>query len=200
MIYYFAHCALDTQLHTLRRASQSILLPPKVFEVLCYLIAHRGRVISKQELCEQVWRGLTVSEATLESCIRMVRASVGDSGQAQQIIQTQRGYGYRFVATMQAPTEAPPRVGAETVSPAWLLPDTSVQEKTQTASVPSLSLRQPTKATKPLHPGGPPCGTSCSQKTRNWLDRRLYALHRPSFGWPAPCPTRILGSKYGQHK
>jgi DNA-binding winged helix-turn-helix (wHTH) protein len=98
MIYYFAHCAFDTQLHKLRRADQSILLPPKVFEVLCYLIAHRDRVISKQELCEQVWRGLAISDATLESCIRAVRASVGDSGQAQQIIQTQRGYGYRFVA------------------------------------------------------------------------------------------------------
>jgi DNA-binding winged helix-turn-helix (wHTH) protein len=195
MIYYFAHCAFDTQLHTLRRASQSILLPPKVFGVLCYLIAHRDRVISKQELCEQVWRGLAISDATLESCIRMVRASVGDSGQGQQIIQTQRGYGYRFVAAVQSPPEAPPRVGAETASLAWLLQAASVQEEAQTASASLLSLRQPGEATEPLHPGVPPRGTSCDQKTRNWLDRRLYAPHRPSFGWPAPCPTRILSSK-----
>src|SRR5262249_49006538 len=80
------------------RAGQSTRLAPKVFEVLCYLLEHRDRVVSKQELCEQVWEGLAISDATLESCLRAVRVVVGDSGQAQRIIQTQRGYGYRFVA------------------------------------------------------------------------------------------------------
>ena len=98
MIYRFADCALDTQLHILHRAGQSTRLAPKVFEVLCYLLEHRDRVVSKQELCDQVWEGLAISEATLESCLRAVRSTVGDSGQAQRIIQTQRGYGYRFVA------------------------------------------------------------------------------------------------------
>src|SRR5262249_52362082 len=98
MIYRFADCTLDTQLYTLQRAGQTTRLAPKVFEVLCYLIAHRDRVVSKQELCEQVWEGLAISDATLESCLRAVRVAVGDSGQAQRIIQTQRGYGYRFVA------------------------------------------------------------------------------------------------------
>src|SRR5262249_48188333 len=100
MIYRFADCALDTQLYTLQRAGQSTRLAPKVFEVLSYLIEHRDRVISKQELCEQVWEGLAISDATLESCLRAVRLTVGDSGQAQRIIQTQRGYGYRFVAEL----------------------------------------------------------------------------------------------------
>src|SRR5262249_56755479 len=72
----------------------------KVFEVLCYLPEHRDRVASKQELCAQVWEGLAISDATLESCLRAVRLAVGDSGQAQRLIQTQRGYGYRFVAEL----------------------------------------------------------------------------------------------------
>src|SRR5262245_51441732 len=97
MIYRFADCALDTQLHLLHRGGQSTRLAPKVFEVLCYLIEHRDRVVSKQELCGQVWEGLAISDATMESCLRAVRSTVGDSGQAQRIIQTQRGYGYRFV-------------------------------------------------------------------------------------------------------
>src|SRR5215467_1911055 len=69
-----------------------------------YLIAHRDRVVSKQELCEQVWEGLAISDATLESCLRAVRLTVGDSGQAQRIIQTQRGYGYHFVADVTEET------------------------------------------------------------------------------------------------
>jgi Transcriptional regulatory protein, C terminal len=60
MIYRFADCALDTQLYTLERGGQRTRLPPKVFEVLCYLIEHRDHVVSKQELCDQVWEGLSV--------------------------------------------------------------------------------------------------------------------------------------------
>ena len=102
MVYRFADCVLDTQLYTLDRAGQSTRLAPKVFEVLCYLIEHRGRVVSKQELCDQVWEGLAITDAAMESCLRAVRLTVGDSGQAQRIIQTQRGHGYRFVADLEA--------------------------------------------------------------------------------------------------
>jgi class 3 adenylate cyclase/DNA-binding winged helix-turn-helix (wHTH) protein/predicted ATPase len=104
MLYRFAECLLDTRLYTLDRAGQHTRLAPKVFEVLCYLIAHRDRVVSKQELCDQVWEGVAISDATLESCLRAVRITVGDSGQAQHIIQTQRGYGYRFVADVTLET------------------------------------------------------------------------------------------------
>src|SRR5262245_9891438 len=115
MTYHFADCVLDTQLYTLERAGQRTRLAPKVFEVLCYLIAHRDRAVSKQELCEQVWEGLAISDATLESCLRAVRLTVGDSGQAQRIIQTQRGYGYRFVADLALlPDElSPPALASE---------------------------------------------------------------------------------------
>jgi len=80
MLYRFADCTLDTQLYILHRAGQSTRLSPKVFETLCYLIEHRDRVVSKQELCEQVWEGYAISDATLESCLRAVRVTVGDSG------------------------------------------------------------------------------------------------------------------------
>src|SRR5688572_12644190 len=123
MIYRFADCVLDTQLFTLDRAGQSTRLAPKVFEVLCYLIAHRGRVVSKQELCDQVWEGLAISDAAMESCLRAVRLTVGDSGQAQRIIQTQRGHGYRFVADIELPPDdtpaspLPPDAAPHTLSP-----------------------------------------------------------------------------------
>jgi DNA-binding winged helix-turn-helix (wHTH) protein/class 3 adenylate cyclase len=103
-LYRFAHCTLDTVRHTLRRDGQELYLPPKVFEVLHYLIGQRHRVISKQELCDQIWQGVAISDAALESCIRMVRAKVGDSGKAQRIIQTQRGYGYQFVIDVEEMT------------------------------------------------------------------------------------------------
>jgi len=41
------------------------------------------------------------------------------------------------------------------------------------------------------HPGGSIPGP-CGQKAQNWLDSKVYAPHRPSFGWQAAYPTRIL--------
>src|SRR5262245_32426034 len=98
MIYRFANCVLDTRLHTLSRTGQSTQLSRKVFEVLCYLIEHRERIISKQELCDHIWEGLAITDAALESCLRTVRVHVGDSGHTQRVIRTQRSYGYQFVA------------------------------------------------------------------------------------------------------
>jgi len=63
MIYRFADCALDTQLYTLERAGQSTRLTPKVFEVLCYLIEHRDRVVSKDRsinYCHMLWNSTIV--------------------------------------------------------------------------------------------------------------------------------------------
>jgi TolB-like protein/DNA-binding winged helix-turn-helix (wHTH) protein len=101
MTYVFGDCELDTCLYSLRRAGQTIRLRPKVFRVSLYLLEHRDRVVSREELCTQVWSGQFISQATLEGVIRAVRQAVGDSGQAQGIIQTRHRYGYRFVADVE---------------------------------------------------------------------------------------------------
>ena len=98
MQYEFGDFTLDTERYELWRAETLLKLQPKVFDVLVYLIAHRERVVSKQELLEQSWPGQFISEATLNSCIRAVRRAVGDSGQAQRVIHTLHGRGFRFVA------------------------------------------------------------------------------------------------------
>ena len=100
MMYVFGNCELDTRQYVLRRAGRTIALSPKVFQVLSYLLAHHNRVISKQELCEQVWPNQFISDAALESTMRAVRQALGDSGRTQQFIQTRRGHGYRIVVAV----------------------------------------------------------------------------------------------------
>jgi TolB-like protein/DNA-binding winged helix-turn-helix (wHTH) protein/Tfp pilus assembly protein PilF len=92
---------LDTSLYTLQRGGQTTRLRPKVFRVCLCLLEHRDRVVTREELCAQVWPDQFISQATLEGVIRTVRQVVGDSGQAQSIIQTLHGYGYRFVAAVE---------------------------------------------------------------------------------------------------
>src|SRR5438132_13519920 len=101
MRYCFADCVLDTQLYTLARAGRVRLLRPKVFQVLQYLLVHRDQVVSREALCTQVWPEQFISDTTLESCIKQARQAIGDSGQAQQLIQTRRGYGYRFIGVAE---------------------------------------------------------------------------------------------------
>src|SRR5262249_20711482 len=57
--------------------------------------------------CAQVWPGQFISETTLESCIKRTRQAIGDSGETQQLIQTRRGYGYRFIGAVGTCPDAP---------------------------------------------------------------------------------------------
>src|SRR5215468_1350122 len=113
MRYLFADCLLDTQCYLLRRAGQSIRLRPKVFRALTYLLTHRDRVIPKQELCEQVWSAQVVSDATIENCLKARRHAIGDNGQAQRLIETRYGQGYRFIATVTMASEDGVRPASE---------------------------------------------------------------------------------------
>jgi DNA-binding winged helix-turn-helix (wHTH) protein len=100
MVYRFAECELDERLYQLRREGSPVALEPKMFDVLAYLIQHRDRVVSKDELLDKLWPGQVVGENALTRCIRAARSAVGDDGVKQEIIATQHGRGYRFVATV----------------------------------------------------------------------------------------------------
>src|SRR5262249_55252101 len=101
MRYVFADCVLDTALATLHRAGRTIPLRPKVFHLLQYLLEQRAHLVTKDVLCAQAWPGQYISDAALEGCIKLARQAIGDSGQAQRLIQTRRGDGYGFVGAVE---------------------------------------------------------------------------------------------------
>lgn len=98
MIYQFGEYELDLELYQLRYAGDLCRLEPKAFNVLRYLIEHRDRIVPKEELLAELWDSQYISDAALNSCIMAARRAVGDSGNTQQVVQTQRGRGYRFIA------------------------------------------------------------------------------------------------------
>ena len=94
--------------YELRYAGKPCKLEPRVFNVLAYLIQHRTSVVTREELLDTLWPGLCNGVALLNACIMEARKAVGDSGQAQQVIKTIHGRGYRFIApTMDQPGEEP---------------------------------------------------------------------------------------------
>ena len=73
-------------------------LEPQAFELLSYLIEHRDRVVTRDELIENVWGGRIVSEAALSTQIRAVRRVLGDDRAQQRYIRTHPKRGFQFVA------------------------------------------------------------------------------------------------------
>jgi pimeloyl-ACP methyl ester carboxylesterase/DNA-binding winged helix-turn-helix (wHTH) protein len=92
---------LDTAQFELRRAGRRVPVEPQVFDVLAYLVSHRDRVVSKDELKDAVWGGRFVAETAVTSRIKQVRRALGDDGQTQGVVRTVHGRGYRFVAPVQ---------------------------------------------------------------------------------------------------
>jgi predicted ATPase/DNA-binding winged helix-turn-helix (wHTH) protein len=112
MLYRFADCELDPERAVLRRAHTSLKLQRRVFEVLLYLLEHRGHMVSKDDLAAQVWQA-AITNTTIDACIREVRRAVGDSGQAQRIIATRHGFGYEFVAPVEVAAQAEAEVAEQ---------------------------------------------------------------------------------------
>jgi predicted ATPase/DNA-binding winged helix-turn-helix (wHTH) protein len=106
MRYVFGDYTLDTDRYELRRAGTLVSLGPKPFALLTYLLQHRDRAVAKEELLVQLWPQQFVSESVLTSCMLVVRQALGDSGQAQQLIKTVRGRGYRFMLSVEEQTES----------------------------------------------------------------------------------------------
>jgi DNA-binding winged helix-turn-helix (wHTH) protein/predicted ATPase len=115
VIYVFGDCELDTERFELRRGGMRQHVEPQVFDVLVYLIAHRGRVVRREELLAQVWGHSYVSEATLSSRVMAARKAIGDSGRAQSLIRTVRGRGYELAADVEERHAAPPARAATAV-------------------------------------------------------------------------------------
>ena len=91
----------------MRCAGQLVAIEPKVFEVLVYLIKHRDRVVTKEELLEQCWSGTFVSEAALTRCLTKVRKTVQPEPAGPSVIKTSYGRGYCFVAPVTVLSHEP---------------------------------------------------------------------------------------------
>ncbi len=83
-----------------------VLIPPlsvKQFDLLWYLYQNRGRVVSKDELANQIWSEVSgdVYDASIDRMVSRVRNRIetvrgSEEGSQSRFIVTVRGYGYQF--------------------------------------------------------------------------------------------------------
>src|SRR6476660_2147486 len=113
----FSPFRLDTVNECLWRSSEAgaderILLPPKGFEVLRYLVEHAGRLITQRELLEAVWPGAFIEPQAVKKQIFDLRRVLDDPPRTPRFIETLPRRGYRFIATVEDSQPLPPAVSA----------------------------------------------------------------------------------------
>lgn len=104
MIYEFGDFVLDTRRCELSRRGEPRHVEPQVYAVLCHLIENRERVVSRDELLDHVWGHRFITRGTLNTRIKLLRQALDDDGEAQQMIRTVRGHGFRFISDVRVGT------------------------------------------------------------------------------------------------
>ena len=85
-------CSFDSKRGVLLYHDKEIQLTKKASQILDYLFKHKDKVISKDELIENIWDyGEIPTDSTIRSYIKVLRQHIPN-------IKTHRGRGYEFVS------------------------------------------------------------------------------------------------------
>jgi len=102
----FGRFVLDEEGRALRLDGREQPLQPLVFDLLVYLVQRRERVVSKQELLDELWAGATVTDGSLQRAVSLLRSVLREGGM-EEAVQTFARRGYRFCESVQLPSSAP---------------------------------------------------------------------------------------------
>jgi Tol biopolymer transport system component/DNA-binding winged helix-turn-helix (wHTH) protein len=98
VLYSFGHYRVEVAERRLWMGNDLISITPKAFETLVVLLEHKGRVLEKNFLLNEVWSDTYVGEATLAQNISTLRKTLGKLENGRPFIETVSGRGYRFIA------------------------------------------------------------------------------------------------------
>lgn len=95
--YIFQHLRMDPEGRMVWRDGQEVELTPIEFDLLYALVRHAGRVLSREQLVEQVW-GVEYygDERVVDVHIGRLRKKIEEDPAEPELINTVWGMGYRF--------------------------------------------------------------------------------------------------------
>lgn len=97
--FQFGNINIDFERSELFKDGQPVMLASKEMQLLRYLIDHRGRVVPREELLQNVWEySSDVSSRTIDVHVAWLRQKLEENPQNPKHIHTIRGKGYRFSA------------------------------------------------------------------------------------------------------
>ena len=95
--YEASGITLSEDAHTATGEHGGIDLTPREFELLAALMKHAGKVVSREDLLRDAWGWEYLTETkTVDTHIKRLRDKIAAAGYDPAIVETVRGYGYRF--------------------------------------------------------------------------------------------------------
>ena len=104
---------VEPESNKVTRDANTVKLRSQVMELLVFLSANPGRVVSVEELLDSLWAGKVVTEGTLYNCIGELRHAISSLDDTQPYIENIPKKGYRLSVTVEHPGEQAPSTGAE---------------------------------------------------------------------------------------
>ena len=105
----FEEYVIDRARWQLSWRGEALPLNRKSFDLLLYLVDHRDRVVSKDELLATLWAGQFVEEGNLTQQIFLLRKALSRHDSGRKIIETVPGRGYRFTAPVEVEQHPAPQ-------------------------------------------------------------------------------------------
>jgi DNA-binding winged helix-turn-helix (wHTH) protein len=116
--FTFGPFVLDAADRRLLRDGQPVEVSARYFDALVLLAAENGRLVTKDRFHDEVWRGIPVTDEALTQCIRSLRRALDDDAAAPRYIETVPRHGYRFIAPLESPVDAPGKNASSGKAPA----------------------------------------------------------------------------------
>jgi TolB-like protein/DNA-binding winged helix-turn-helix (wHTH) protein len=82
-------------------AGARVEMPARAYDVLLYLIEHRGKDVARDALMKAVWPDTVVEDNNLNQLVSVLRRTFGDTRGEARYIATVPGRGYRFVGAVK---------------------------------------------------------------------------------------------------
>jgi len=91
---------IDVASMTVRVQGRTVLTTVREFRLLEYLARHRGRVFTRDQLLDAVWKeGSFVTPRSIDVFVRRLREKIESDPRHPRYLKTLRGVGYRFEAS-----------------------------------------------------------------------------------------------------
>jgi tetratricopeptide (TPR) repeat protein/DNA-binding winged helix-turn-helix (wHTH) protein len=133
-IFRFGDVEVDRSQGCVRRGGEELHLRQQTFQVMIYLLENRERLVTKEELLENIWKETAVTDDALVQCVGDIRRAIGDDSRRPHFIKTLPKVGYRFISPVEEH---------------WSQPETTI--KTAQASYQSPSIAVGTEDEKQNH-------------------------------------------------
>ncbi len=93
----FENLTIDLDTRIVEMKDGQVELHPKEFDILCYLARNQGRILTKQQIYEEIWQEpYAYDDNNIMGYISKLRKQIEPDPNNPTYIQTVKGVGYRF--------------------------------------------------------------------------------------------------------